>query len=220
MSGSRITQRPHPPCARSDSLRIIVGLGNPGSGQAETPHNLGFSAMDALAGRHGLGPWSAHGANLVCLWPGEVGSRDPAQLVKPQLGMNLSGQALAPLLAERLRTVREMLVVADDVSLPLGRVKIRDGGGARGHQGLRSIESVIGKGFCRLCIGVGPAPPGALGEFVIGRMPPARRAATMAMVSVAVECAALWCAWGSGIAERFANTHCPAPERPDEAARR
>jgi PTH1 family peptidyl-tRNA hydrolase len=147
-------------------LHVVVGLGNPGGEYEETRHNAGFLAVEALARRlHRFTGWRRAGA--MVRGEGRAGRHDVA-LVKPQTFMNRSGEVVRALLAEGF-VAGELLVVCDDVHLPLGRVRLRAGGGTGGHQGLDSVLDAIGTGeFPRLRIGVGPAPPSAdLPEFVL-----------------------------------------------------
>jgi PTH1 family peptidyl-tRNA hydrolase len=182
--------------------RVVVGLGNPGAVYDGSPHNLGFATLDELARRHALGPWRPAGDTLLSEWPAASGAHGPALLVKPLTGMNRSGKALRPLLAERVRALSDVLVVVDDVALGCGELRIRDGGGAGGHNGLRDLEDALGRRFARLRLGIGAPPLGELGPFVIGPIPTERRAAAAAMVGQAADCAERWCAWGIGAAER------------------
>jgi len=140
-------------------LHVVVGLGNPGGEYEETRHNAGFLAVDALARRlHRFTGWRLAGA--MVRGEGRAGRHDVA-LVKPQTFMNRSGEVVRALLAEGF-VAGELLIVCDDVYLPLGRIRLRAGGGTGGHQGLDSVLAAVGTGeFPRLRIGVGPAPPSA-----------------------------------------------------------
>ncbi len=145
---------------------MVVGLGNPGGEYEKTRHNAGFLAVDALARRlHRFSGWSRDGTTVR---GGGRAGRHEVTLVKPQTYMNRSGEVVRALLAEGF-AAGEMLIVCDDVYLPFGRVRLRAGGGAGGHQGLESIMGAIGTGeFPRLRVGVGPAPPSAdLPDYVL-----------------------------------------------------
>ncbi|HEX7076896.1 MAG TPA: aminoacyl-tRNA hydrolase [Candidatus Eisenbacteria bacterium] len=145
---------------------MVVGLGNPGPEYAATRHNVGFMAVDALAKRLGrFSGWS--GDSAASRGRGRAG-RHEALLVKPQQYMNRSGLAVRALLAEGW-IAEEILVVCDDVYLPLGTIRVRPRGGTGGHQGLESIVASAGTdGFARLRIGVGPAPEAdRLKEYVL-----------------------------------------------------
>lgn len=138
-----------------DSLRIIVGLGNPGREYAATRHNAGFLAVDLLAARVGAG-WKSERKfeSQVARWTGS--KLGEVLLCKPQTFMNASGGAVGSL-AKFYRVAPEScLVVVDDADLPLGEVRMRPHGGTGGHHGLESIEQHLGtKMFPRLRIGIG-----------------------------------------------------------------
>jgi PTH1 family peptidyl-tRNA hydrolase len=143
-----------------------VGLGNPGTEYEGTRHNAGFMAVDLLATKLGrFTGWRRDGASLR--GEGRAG-RHRITLAKPQTYMNKSGQAVRDLIREGW-IPSEILVVLDDVYLPLGSIRLRVGGGTGGHQGLESILAEVGTSeFPRLRIGVGPAPRSAdLPEYVL-----------------------------------------------------
>lgn len=134
-------------------LKLVVGLGNPGQEYASDRHNLGYRVVDALAARHGLG-FERHQGKLH-LAVGEIAGH-PVVLAKPRTFMNLSGTAVAR--ASRQYGVRpeEILVIYDDLDLPLGRLRLRPTGGSGGHKGMRSIIDVLGtQSFARLRLGIG-----------------------------------------------------------------
>jgi peptidyl-tRNA hydrolase, PTH1 family len=133
-------------------MRLIVGLGNPGSRYALTRHNVGFMAVDAIARRHGFPAWRAK-------FQGEVAEGNIAGArilaLKPQTFMNLSGDAVGA--AARFYKIepQEIAVIHDEIDLAPGKLKVKRGGGAAGHNGLRSIDAAIGADFWRVRIGVG-----------------------------------------------------------------
>ncbi len=144
-------------------LRLVAGLGNPGREYERTRHNAGFMVIDALAKRHGL--LFAAAASWACHW-----SRwEDVLLVKPMTYMNRSGEALRAVGKFYKIPSAEMLVVVDDVALPLGRLRLRPRGSDGGHNGLRSIIAHLGEEFGRLRFGVGAADPGELLDHVLGR---------------------------------------------------
>lgn len=135
-------------------MKLIVGLGNPGKQYRETRHNVGFRVVDEIAKRHSVGfetsPSDADMAKVRQL--GEGGTL----LGKPLTFMNLSGHAVSGLLRYFKIDVPDLLVVADDVNLPLGRLRARMRGSEGGHNGLRSIIEQLGTNeFARLRIGIG-----------------------------------------------------------------
>ena len=134
-------------------MKLVVGLGNPGSKYEGTRHNVGFAAVDLLARRHGL-QWEAAPRGieaLVASW--RIGG---VILAKPLTFMNLSGGAVVGLLQFYKIPVEEQLVIVDETQLDLGRLRIRLEGSAGGHNGLKSLIASLGTmGFPRLRIGVG-----------------------------------------------------------------
>jgi len=138
---------------------VVVGLGNPGVEYERTRHNAGFLALDALAARVArFSGWRRSGVSVR----GEGRVRgETLALVKPQTYMNASGAAVEALLREGW-AASELLVVCDDVYLPLGTIRLKPGGGTGGHQGMESVLEATGTApFPRLRIGVGPAPDSA-----------------------------------------------------------
>ena len=135
----------------------MVALGNPGSAYATTRHNAGFILGDALAARWQFPAFKYAGRALVT--QGTVEDQ-PVQVVKPQTYMNLSGEALHPMLAQPgFDSSRDLLVVVDDKALPIGRLRLRARGSAGGHRGLESVEATLdSRDYARLRIGVGPVP--------------------------------------------------------------
>jgi PTH1 family peptidyl-tRNA hydrolase len=151
---------------------LVVGLGNPGERYAETPHNLGFMAVDELARRGRLRVWRRRCESLT-------GNASIAGLrlflSKPQTFMNLSGRAVACLLRETGTPPEGLLVICDDVNLPFGALRLRPSGGSGGHNGLEDIVAHIGESFPRMRIGCGPAPQWTdLAEFVLAPFPEER----------------------------------------------
>lgn len=145
----------------------MVGLGNPGPRYERTRHNAGFMVVDELAARA-----RAAGRLDPDAWVAQATLSDqPALLVKPQRFMNLSGEPVARLLALHAVSAAELVVVVDDVALPLGRLRVRERGSDGGHNGLRSLVAALGtEEFARVRVGVGiePPPDVDLAEFVLG----------------------------------------------------
>ena len=138
---------------------LIVGLGNPGKEYESTRHNLGFMLIDKLAHEESINVNSRECSSLV--GRGDVeGTR--TKLVKPLTFMNLSGYAVACLLAkiESESPIKQLVVISDDLALPLGTIRVRERGSAGGHNGLKSIIASIGTNeFIRLRIGIQPEHP-------------------------------------------------------------
>ena len=148
--------------------RLMIGLGNPGRDYEKTRHNIGFDVIDAYAKIHGIAVSRSSGRALI--GDGLVGGVR-VTLIKPQTFMNLSGEALAAFLRNKPLPNEEILVIADDINLPVGKLRLRPGGSDGGHNGLKSIAAHLHtKEYPRLRIGVG-APPGGAEQidFVLGR---------------------------------------------------
>ena len=148
---------------------IIVGLGNPGAQYARTRHNVGFWCVDRLAAEHSIGFSRRHRSAHV----GEgVVEGHRVVLAKPRTFVNRSGEAVAYLLQRFGVSPEKLLVVYDDVDLPLGKVRLRAKGSAGGHNGIKSIVESLGtQDFPRMRIGIGRPPDGAdQVEYVTGTM--------------------------------------------------
>jgi len=133
-------------------MKIIVGLGNPGRTYERTRHNAGFMAVDELAGI--LQVESTQEKHHALLGKARIDSEELV-LVKPQTYMNDSGRSVAAVLRDAYRTVSDLIVLHDDLDLPLGFVRVKIGGGHGGHNGLRSIIEYLGSpDFIRVRIGI------------------------------------------------------------------
>jgi PTH1 family peptidyl-tRNA hydrolase len=133
-------------------VKAIVGLGNPGPQYKGTRHNVGFDVIDEIARRESVGFESAPAEALIAKW------RRPEEavlLVKPLTFMNLSGQAVGELARYFKIEVADLIVVVDEVHLPLGKLRARKRGSAGGHNGLKSVIAHLGDEFARLRLGVG-----------------------------------------------------------------
>ncbi|MBO4287363.1 MAG: aminoacyl-tRNA hydrolase [Kiritimatiellae bacterium] len=149
-------------------MKMIAGLGNPGREYEGTPHNVGFDVVDALASR--LGASWKNSSKFHALTAKAEYAGDVLWLVKPQTYMNLSGQAVAPLLRYYAGTPADLVAVEDDADLPLGRLRIRAGGGSGGHHGLDSLIACLGtEAFARIRIGIGRRGHGDLAAQVLGK---------------------------------------------------
>ena len=131
-------------------MRLVVGLGNPGPRYAGTRHNAGFLVVDELARRHG--------ASFRAGRHGEEARLGRVRLLKPQTFMNRSGAAVQAVATKNGIPPEEILVVHDDLDLPLGRLRVRRGGGAGGQKGVRDIIDRLGPDFARLKIGIDRPP--------------------------------------------------------------
>lgn len=155
-------------------MRLIVGLGNPGADYAETRHNIGCWVIQRAAAR-----WSLRltRKGVVQRGSGRAGSR-LVELAGPLDWMNLSGPPLKGLLRELGLTPDDLVVVHDDLDMEPGRLRIRQGGGSGGHNGIKSVIEALGTSqFVRLKIGIGrPAPRQDSADYVLERVTPEERA--------------------------------------------
>lgn len=167
-------------------MKIVIGLGNPGSRYKDTRHNIGFMALDRLAGRLDAEFSQEKYGGLVAR---TARAGEPLLLVKPLTFMNNSGDCVARVVRYTETDLGDMLVVADDVNLPLGRLRFREGGSAGGHNGLKSIIERLGsQEFPRLRIGVGPGDGGSgLVDHVLGSFSAEERPVCGETVGRAVE---------------------------------
>ncbi|WP_303105539.1 aminoacyl-tRNA hydrolase [uncultured Mitsuokella sp.] len=141
-------------------MKIIAGLGNPGTEYARTKHNVGFMFVDALAEALGVSAseWQVKFDALVA--PARIGTQK-VLLVKPQTYMNESGRAIGPLLSWYKLEPENLIVVHDDMDIPVGTIRIRKKGSAGGHNGIKSILAHVGdEHFARVRIGIGRPLPG------------------------------------------------------------
>jgi PTH1 family peptidyl-tRNA hydrolase len=154
---------------------MIVGLGNPGSEYARSRHNVGFVVVDAVAKQAGLKFSHRWAHALVAV--GRVAGRDAA-LAKPQTFMNLSGDSVRSLLRHAHIGPEAILVVYDDLDLPLGRIRIRERGSSGGHRGVQSIiDRLASDAFPRLRVGIGRPEPRDAADYVLAGFTPEERPA-------------------------------------------
>ena len=174
----------------TSSLKLVAGLGNPGYEYYLTPHNLGFMAVDRIAETCGAGITRPEGQALT--GRAQIG---PAQVIltKPQTFMNLSGLAIGRLLEKHQIAVEDLIVLVDDADLPFGTLRIREGGSAGGHNGLKSVIGATQSGsFVRVRMGVKPdRPVEDLAAYVLGRFRKADLEAAANMIERAAESVAV-----------------------------
>ncbi|UCI29627.1 aminoacyl-tRNA hydrolase [Mesorhizobium sp. B4-1-4] len=133
-------------------MLLFAGLGNPGAKYASNRHNVGFMAADAIARRHSFSPWSKKFQGLIT--EGTLGGQKII-LIKPQTFMNLSGQSVGEALRFYKLEPSALTVFYDEIDLAEGKLRIKTGGGAGGHNGIRSIDGHVGNTYRRVRIGVG-----------------------------------------------------------------
>lgn len=194
-------------------LQVVVGLGNPGPQYDGTRHNIGFAVVDLLRSCAGLrdaaaleeaarrsAEYAINGSLGSVGWNLRRGylessftlnSSWSAALIKPQTFMNRSGEPLREFLAFRKIPINQVIVVHDEIDLPLGTVRLKVGGGDGGHNGLRSISALCSNGYVRVRVGVGKPQPGSplaldpdgVARWVLGRFGTDERALAAAVVA-------------------------------------
>lgn len=133
-------------------MKLIVGLGNPGTEYAGHRHNIGFMALERIAAKHGVGPWRKKFSALVT--DATLGG-ERAILLLPQTYMNLSGQSVSEAAKFYKIAPGDIVVLHDELDLAPGRLRVKTGGGDAGHNGLRSITQHMGAGYVRVRLGIG-----------------------------------------------------------------
>jgi PTH1 family peptidyl-tRNA hydrolase len=195
-------------------VKLVVGLGNPGAKYHDTRHNVGFRVIDVLARRWSVDQWrEQHQALVARVREGD----EPVLLAKPMTFMNLSGDAVAALAGFYKIDVPDVLVVLDEVALPLGRLRAGRGGSAGGHNGLKSIIGRFGtQEVPRLRIGVGRGDARRdLADHVLGTFAPDERELVEAAVLRAAEATVMFVTDGI---ERVMNVFNAANDKQDRGA--
>ena len=139
---------------RQLEMKIIVGLGNPGRGYANNRHNIGFTCLNYFARTQGIRFDKKQGKARI--GTGEVAGSTKVVLARPQTYMNRSGESVSRLVKRFNINLNDLLVIHDDLDLPVGKIRIRQGGGSGGHKGVESIVACLGsQDFVRLRVGIG-----------------------------------------------------------------
>lgn len=177
-------------------MRLVVGLGNPGARYAHTRHNVAWRVLDELAARHGAAPDES--GETFRTRRCRAGGHEVV-LMQPLTFMNLSGNAVREWQDRHGLDAGALLVVSDDVYLPLGTLRLRAGGSSGGHRGLESIEAVVGhRDYARLRVGVGAAESSAgLREHVLEEFAPEELPALAGAVREAADAVECWLAEGA-----------------------
>ena len=176
-------------------MKVILGLGNPGREYEQTRHNVGWWVLDHLADVWRLDGWRRDGETLTV--SGTVAGH-PVRLVKPLTYMNLSGEVLRPYLTRPFWAAKtDLLVVVDEVAIPLGTWRLRARGSAGGHNGLKSVEHHLKtQEYPRLRIGIRPEDErrigGDLANFVLGRFGSDERQQVLELMPTMVQLAETW----------------------------
>lgn len=197
-------------------MKVVVGLGNPGRKYERTRHNVGWWVLDHLATTWRFEEWRSDGDSVIA--DGRVGETR-VRLVKPQTYMNLSGVAIRPYM-RRLgwAGLQDLLVIVDDIAIPLGTWRLRAAGSAGGHNGLKSIEATLGtKEYARLRVGILPTDAdrriGDLADFVLDQFGDDEAEVVIALLPRLAEVTDIWVRDGI---QRAMNT-APRPRRaPDQ----
>jgi len=201
-------------------MKVIVGLGNPGPRYRRTRHNVGFEVLEELGRRFG-------GVQTRNRFNAEIGELDVEEtrllLVAPQTFMNKSGQAVGQLVDFYKLDPAQVLVVCDDLNLPLGRLRLRERGSAGGQKGLANILSRLGTPeVSRLRIGIGQPPPRfEATDFVLGRFLAEEQAIIDTAVETATDGSLIWALQGPAAAMNRlnptpANDNAVNPQKPEE----
>ncbi len=186
-------------------MKVICGLGNPGPEYEATRHNVGWWVVEAARRAWGFPAFQSRGAARFS--DGARGD-EPIVLVQPLTYMNRSGTVVAPLLhLEGFAVARDLLVVVDDVNLAVGRVRLRPGGSAGGHNGLKSVEAALAtQEYARLRIGIGAAPADtSLSDWVLSPPPSEEEEAILALLPGLVACMESWIDDGAETAMQRCN---------------
>jgi PTH1 family peptidyl-tRNA hydrolase len=179
-------------------FKLVVGLGNPGSKYDGTRHNIGYEVVDRLAE-------GGSGARFSRKFEGQLAEVEidyrRVLLLKPETFMNLSGRSVVPALRFYKLDPADLLVVCDDLNLPLGKPRIRKGGSDGGQKGLRDISTQLGaEEYARLRIGIGDRGPIDAADFVLSRFRSAERQVVDDALIVATQAVAVWIAQGTDAA--------------------
>jgi PTH1 family peptidyl-tRNA hydrolase len=185
---------------------LVVGLGNPGPRYVGSPHNVGYRVVDHFAEHHlgaGRASWAERfDAELA------MAAVDTEQLVllKPLTYMNRSGESVRKAMSFFKIPAQSALVVHDELDLPLGSVKLKQGGGEAGHNGLKSVSAELGtQEYVRLRVGVGRPPAGEVSEFLLAPLPAPAQSALAASFDGACSAIDLWVRHGLGYAMNRVN---------------
>ena len=178
------------------ATKLLVGLGNPGTKYQGTRHNAGFMVLDSLSRLTGIPVTKKTFSGLYGegTWQGER-----LLLLKPQTFMNLSGRAAAEALRFHKLSLREMIVIHDDLDLPFGQLKLKEGGGHAGHNGLRSlIQELSGNDFLRIRVGIGRPVRGECADYVLSPFTREETALLPRLMDGVVDCLDLLLREGTG----------------------
>lgn len=185
-------------------MKLVIGLGNPGPKYAGTRHNVGFDVVDYLAAAPSVGSWRSRFQAFVAE---TAENGEPVLLMKPDTFMNLSGRAVRQAVDFYKIAPADLLVICDDLALPLGKLRLRATGSHGGQNGLRSIHETLGTpDYPRLRVGIGsPGEHWDAADYVLGRFKSAERAAVDEAVAKAGQAVLTWATRGIDAAMNQAN---------------
>lgn len=172
-------------------MKCIVGLGNPGKKYEKTRHNIGFMVINELVNRNN---WKLDKTKFNGHYAMEVFEGEKVVLLQPQTFMNLSGQAVRPLMDYYDIDLEDILIIYDDLDLPTGKIRLRAKGGHGGHNGMRSLIEHFGtKNFNRVRFGVGrPTTPIPVVDYVLGSFPKSEQQAINESIEEAAKACEEW----------------------------
>ena len=193
-------------------MKVVVGLGNPGSKYAGTRHNIGFMVIDYLAE-------SPRAGRVQSRFQGQIAELieegEKILLVKPETFMNLSGRCVREVMNFYQVAVADLLVVCDDINLPLGRLRVRARGSDGGQKGLRDIQNHLGTNeYARLRIGIDSPGEADAADYVLSRFRPSEKPVMEEAIAGAAEAVMYWVRNG---VEACMNRYNAGPERPKKA---
>jgi PTH1 family peptidyl-tRNA hydrolase len=166
-------------------LVLFVGLGNPGGKYVDNRHNVGFMALEAIAKRHGIGPWRRRFQGVTA--EGSIGA-ERVLLLLPGTYMNDSGRAVADAAHFYKLGLPEIVVFHDELDLPPAKVRVKVGGGVAGHNGLRSISAHVGNDYRRVRIGIGhPGVKELVHPYVLSDFPKSERPWVTALCDIVAD---------------------------------
>lgn len=193
-------------------MKLVVGLGNPGPKYEGTRHNIGYAVLDYLATGPGVSAWRSRFQSQVCEL---VEAGEQVLLLKPETFMNLSGRAVRQALDFFKLNIADVLVVCDDIALPLGKLRVRAKGSHGGQNGLLSIQEQLGTlEYARLRVGIDP--PGEYidtRDYVLSRFKPGEKAVITDAVAVAAQAVLVWVRSGVDVCMNRVNGE-PKAEKP------
>lgn len=194
-------------------MKLVVGLGNPGTQYADTRHNVGWLVLEKVQAEVGASEFrmdKKFGAEIA---EGRYAG-DKVLLIKPMTYMNLSGEPTGAIMRFHKLTPKDVLIVYDDLAIPMATVRVRPDGSAGGHNGIKSlIQHFSTQVFDRVRVGIGPQPPGVKSEvFVLGKWAPGERLLLPETVQLGVEATLSVLRHGVEKAQQSYNGRKPAPE--------